>query len=54
MEKIVFEARGMKIEFKGKPLEAMAKANKFFAPLPQGAWMEKPGGYYWAKGNFFD
>ena len=54
MEKIVFEAKGMKIEFKGNQQEAMAKANAFFGALPQGAWMVKGAGFYWAEGNFFD
>ena len=59
MEKIIiyyFEAKGEKKAIIGKiaPVEAMAKANAYFGQLPQGAWMEKPGGYYWAKGNFFD
>jgi hypothetical protein len=59
MEKIIiyyFEAKGEKKPIIGKfgPVEAMAKANAHFGALPQGAWMAKAGGYYWAKGNFFD
>lgn len=52
-----FEYKGRieTVRARGK-VEAYGLANELFAPLPQGAWMDRadPKAFYWAEGNFFD